>query len=410
MRFTNEIGFSRYIMQGMTSIGEAPPSQNPKPRAHHERRDTNRGMTLSTNAASTNVGIPIVALRDAAALPMTQRGVGRDISIVARVFTGLAAIVWVAVLHGCAPPVAPPPLGQPVASPREKARQGLGLTSRETRLEFRTQPQAVIANSPALWSLKVLETKRKPDGKSDYVRSFESQQGQLMHLVVVARDGSFFKHLNPEYKDYGHFLIETTLPASGRYQLFADYTPYKGREEVARQQLVVAPAASNKASGASSKTPAVAQPFSLRADAMKEGRIVKFVTAPSRGLVIGQVLMLDGGQVTLMPLAGNASTGTKGGIAKIVAGRETRLNFQVRDGEGAVRPDLPPDLATASQCFIVSGDGAIYLHPKSVSPPKNGADIGFTVSFPAPGIYRVWLEFPLRGEAWIAPFVVNVAS
>lgn len=367
---------------------------NPKPRARDEMRHANRVKPL------------IAAFRDVAARRGARRG-----SIVARVFACIGAGACAVVLHGCAPPTAPPSLEQPIVSPREKARQSLGLTARETRLEFRTQPQPVVANAPALWSLKVLETKRKEDGKSDYVRSFESDHNQLMHLIVVSRDGSFFKHLTPDYKDYGHFLIETTLPTSGRYQIFADYTPYKGREEVARQSLVVAPAVSNKASSASSTT--IVAP--LRADAMRNGRIVKLVTAPSRGLVIGQALMLDGAQVTLMPLARGASTGAKGGVAtsnaaKIDAGRETRLDFQVRDGKGAVRPDLTPDLATASQCFIVSGDGEIYLHPQSVAQRKNGADIGFSVRFPAPGIYKIWLEFPLRDEVWLASFVLNVAA
>jgi hypothetical protein len=56
------------------------------------------------------------------------------------------------------------------------------------------------------------------------VRDFEVAHDKLMHLIVVRRDGRGFQHLHPRLGRRGTWRTRLTLPQSGAYRVFADFT------------------------------------------------------------------------------------------------------------------------------------------------------------------------------------------
>lgn len=63
------------------------------------------------------------------------------------------------------------------------------------------------------------------DKSNKPIQSFQTIQEKKMHLIVVARDLTFFSHIHPQYKGNGEFTITTKFPVAGDYKLVADVTP-----------------------------------------------------------------------------------------------------------------------------------------------------------------------------------------
>lgn len=61
---------------------------------------------------------------------------------------------------------------------------------------------------------------QKPNGEP--VKTFETFQEKLMHLIVVSDDLQFFNHLHPNYQNNGRFKVSASFPQAGKYTLFSD--------------------------------------------------------------------------------------------------------------------------------------------------------------------------------------------
>ncbi len=299
------------------------------------------------------------------------------------------------VATGCAPRPAPRK-----AAPVERvdARAVLGLHTRDSRIEFGSQPRHIVASEPALWSLKVLESKRDEQGRSPYIRSFDAGGRPLLRLIVVSKDLSYFSHLLPTYKDYGHFLVEPTLPRAGDYKLFAVYTPRGGTLEAAQHELSVtgetplAPRARLtpsriEAGWMSAPAPAV-QPVSSEGD----GGGTDDASSRTQSAAY---------QIALKPMS-----------SRLVAGAEAVLRFQVRDAGGQPLAALQPHNGESGHCIIVSEDTRIFLdaRPTPGKPEARGADVAFHTRFPVPGVFKVWGQFRHEEQVITAPFVLRVEA
>lgn len=309
--------------------------------------------------------------------------------------TTAALFVLLAGSAGCAPRPAPRKTA-PVE--RVDARSALGLHTRESRIEFGSQPKQIMAGEPALWSLKILESKRDEEGRSPYIRTFDAGGRPLLHLFVVSKDLTYFSHLLPTYKDYGHFLVEPTLPRAGDYKLFAVYTPHGGRLEAAQHELNV-----------TGETP-LAPPARPTISPMEQDWLIE--RAPSVQPVSSDS---DGGgtddassrtqsaayQVALKPMP-----------SRLVAGAEVVLRFQVRDAGGQPLAALQPHNGESGHCIIVSEDTRICLDARPVTsqPESRGADVAFRTRFPVPGVFKVWGQFRHEEQVVTAPFVLRVEA
>ncbi len=78
-------------------------------------------------------------------------------------------------------------------------------------------PSSIASNRPTPLTIEI------QDSQKQTIQKFDLFQEQLMHLIVVNQDLSFFQHLHPKYKGNGRFTIETQFPHAGTYTLFSSY-------------------------------------------------------------------------------------------------------------------------------------------------------------------------------------------
>ncbi|MBP7693966.1 MAG: hypothetical protein KA764_18735, partial [Anaerolineales bacterium] len=182
-----------------------------------------------------------------------------------------------------------------------------------------------------------------------------------IHLAIVSRDLSFFKHEYPERRADGTFPVELTFPAAGDYMLFGDYMPLDGVMGSLAVPLRAGPAGA--ASAAARLTP-------------------------------DTVFRQAAGDLTVTLL-------TPGPFP---AGQYQTLRFEVADtASGALALDLEPYLGGLGHLAIVDEAGSRFLR---VHGSKKSTD--FNTLFPAPGFYKLWAEFQRGGQVRLVSFVVEV--
>jgi hypothetical protein len=65
-----------------------------------------------------------------------------------------------------------------------------------------------------------------PDGQP--VTKFAVEHEKRLHLIVVRRDGSQFRHVHPEMAPDGTWSVPLRLGQAGSYRVFADFRPENG--------------------------------------------------------------------------------------------------------------------------------------------------------------------------------------
>ena len=278
------------------------------------------------------------------------------------------------------------------------AKHDLKAHTHATKIEFSAKSGAPTGGASDVWTIKILDAKTGAP-----VKDFETVHDKLMHLIVVKKDLSWFNHLHPKHDGNGVFTVAATLPSGGAYKLYADYTPKGGEQEVAPHEL--------SAEGVSMKG------AKLVADKMTGKWLLKNVVSYPEDKPDAK-----GGatyQVALMPMP-----------AKLEAGKEAMLHFQIRDAKGKPIKDLQPYLGAMGHCVILSEDTEGYLHSHPMeggakhdmskmgdmkgmnhsAPPKSGGpDVMFHTTFPKAGIYKAWGQFMHKGKLITAGFVLNVS-
>jgi hypothetical protein len=186
-----------------------------------------------------------------------------------------------------------------------------------------------------------------------------------LHLVVVRRDLSGFRHAHPTLGEDGVWRIRLTFTAAGTYRAFADFTPTKGEATTLGVDVPVAGSF---------------QPAAL--------------PAPTT------VARVDGYTVTMR--------------GRPKAGESSMLTFQVQRGGRAVT-DLQPYLGSYGHLVALRGGDLAYLHVHPDGSPgdgrtASGPDVGFHVEAPTAGAYRLYLDFQSDGSVHTAEFTVYVPS
>ncbi len=293
------------------------------------------------------------------------------------------------------------------------AAHDAGGHTHTTRIEFSSAPAALPVGSKATWSIRVLDaTSGAP------VQDFDIVHEKILHLIVVKSDLSWFNHIHPVYKGDGLFTVSTVLPTEGSYKLYADYTP-KGKEnEVAQHEF---------ATGGEQPHPISVLPV---VDTIGDGgwMLKQIVSHPE-----GEPEASGGGSyvVAMMPMP-----------ARLVAGKEAMLHFQIRDAGGKPLAALERYLGAGGHAVILSSDLNNYLHAhpmegsghegmsmgstgmdhkemdhkemnheNSAHPASApGSDVVFHTTFPSPGLYKVWGQFQHRGKIITAAYVVRVEA
>jgi hypothetical protein len=198
-----------------------------------------------------------------------------------------------------------------------------------------------------------------PNGRA--VTAFDTKHDKWMHLIVVRRDLSGFRHVHPTMDADGTWRVASPMTGPGTYRAFADFTPTG------------------------------AEPLTLGIDTTVAGEATaRPLPAPATSVTV------DGYTVTLK--------GT------MTAGGASRLDLTIsRDGRPVT--DLQPYLAAYGHLVALRQGDLAYLHVHPDGEPGDGKTTpGPTVTFyaeaPSAGIYRLYLDFQHHGVVHTAEFTV----
>lgn len=205
------------------------------------------------------------------------------------------------------------------------------------------------------------------------VTDFDELHERRMHLIVVRRDGTQFRHLHPEMDAAGTWTVPVEFADPGVYRAFADFS-VDGEQHTLASDIFV--------SGGEFE----ARPF----------------PAPS-------------------PLDSTSGYDVSLQAGELVAGEPSSLSFAVTRG-GAEVDDLGPYLGAKGHLVALrEGDLAfLHVHPEEAdgehahggqSPATeepSGNEIAFAATFPTAGRYRLYLQFKHEGVVRTAQFTVAV--
>lgn len=191
------------------------------------------------------------------------------------------------------------------------------------------------------------------------VTDFDELHERRMHLIVVRRDGTGFRHLHPEMDPAGTWKIPIEFGQPGVYRAFADFS-VAGEQHTLAGDLFV--------SGGDFE----ARPF-----------------PPARPLD-----STNGYEVRLR-------------AGEPVAGEPTSLTFAVSENGHAVH-DLAPYLGAKGHLVALrEGDLAfLHVHPEE-GDEVDAEEIVFEATFPSAGRYRLYLQFKHAGTVQTAEFTVE---
>jgi hypothetical protein len=213
------------------------------------------------------------------------------------------------------------------------------------------------------------------DADGQVVSDFDELHERRMHLIVVRRDGTGFRHLHPEMDEAGTWTVPVEFTEAGVYRAFADFS-------VAGEQ------------------------HTLASD-----------------------LFVSGGDFEARPFPAPASVDSTSGYEvrlqteELVAGHSSSLTFSVTRDDAEV-DDLAPYLGAKGHLVALrEGDLAfLHVHPEEVegedaahghgehAAAASGTEneIAFAASFPTAGHYRLYLQFKHEGSVRTAEFTVAV--
>jgi hypothetical protein len=298
---------------------------------------------------------------------MHPRFKSRSKSVSAAVLGALSAAALVAGCSTAAPqsPGSPPPTpssapndgmngmgGMPMAS-----GDGLADTVNGYTLTLRTPP-ATTAPASATFTIT-------HDGNT--VTQFDPEQTKLMHFYLIRSDLTGFQHVHPAMSPDGTWTAPTKAVPAGDYRVYVQFVP---RADAAAGALTVS-------------TP-ITVPGS---DASAAARL----PAP------GATATVDGYTIALS--------------GALTAGQEAPLTITIsRSGQPVT--DLQPYLDTyAHVTAIHQGDLAFaHLHPEgTVSRDHGGPALNLHAQLPAPGNYRMFIQFQTNNTLHTASITVTAS-
>ena len=205
------------------------------------------------------------------------------------------------------------------------------------------------------------------DRHGETVTEFDETHDRRMHLIVVRRDGTEFRHLHPEMDDAGTWTSLARFDDAGVYRVFVDFS------------------------------------------------------ADGNSTTLATDLFVSGGHFEARPFPDPSSSyETNGYVVELdkddaVAGQAASLSFSVeRDGEPV--EDLAPYLGARGHLVALrEGDLAfLHVHPEAGGDQgdgeSNAEQIAFAATFPTPGRYRLYLQFKHEGAVQTAQFTVVVGK
>lgn len=201
----------------------------------------------------------------------------------------------------------------------------------------------------------------KNNSDSAALVELEVQHERKFHLIVVSQDLAWFHHIHPEIQADGSYTVSETFPGGGDYLLYADYKPVDGEKQGEKIPVVV------------------------------EGKKSIASTFTEESLIA----QTDGYTISI----------TNG--ADIQTNRNEHLAISVeQNGKTLKEADLEKYLGASAHIVIINAENKEFLHIHPVSNPK--FPIYGQTSFSKPGIYRMWVQFQIKGKLYTEAFTLDV--
>jgi hypothetical protein len=223
----------------------------------------------------------------------------------------------------------------------------------EFPLKLTAAPEPIVPNEPATLRFEV----RDPWEKR-IVDKFTVVHESSFHAFFVSEDLEFFLHEHPN-RVGDAFELSVTLPKSGLYRVLTDFLPEAATPQLLSRSLFVA--------GSRQMRP------SLTADYSRKHGV-------------------------------NLEVGLAAPAEDPVAGSATTLRFQLSPVDG-----IEPYLGVLGHMLVASEDliDLTHAHPNTT---QIGAVAEFSIVFPRPQIYRVWVQFQRAGVVNTVHFDVPVRA
>lgn len=200
-------------------------------------------------------------------------------------------------------------------------------------------------------------------------RFLEYVHEKPIHMMVVSDDLADFAHIHPELTAAGDWQVPYTFPRSGRYRIYLEFTPPGHNQRVEFFDVTVA------------GPPSPPRPLTQDRPSAAAG------------------VVLD--------------------APRLRTGQDLELRFEIRNPER-----LQPYLGAWAH-FTIIGENLsafIHAHPMGAVPETaahtHGAgsapvgpapsELRTLVSFPHPGVYKLWAQFQAAGQVEAIPFVLRV--
>jgi hypothetical protein len=229
-----------------------------------------------------------------------------------------------------------------------------GLRSQLAGITLRPTPRPLAAGTTASWRFRLTDC----HGKA--VRSFEPENGKLLHLIVVRTDLTAYQHLHPQLHPDGTWSVELQTPRAGAYRAIADFV-------IDHRKYVV---------GTTLRVPGEAHDEPLPAPALHT--------------------RVDGYDVELQR------------PAQLKAGAEAQLTFRIT---WAGRPvtDLQPYLGAYGHLVALHAPELAYSHVHPNGEDRAQGAITFDTELRARGSYRLFMQFRTQGRVHTAAFTQTVS-
>jgi len=194
--------------------------------------------------------------------------------------------------------------------------------------------------------------------KNNPVEKFSVVHEKLFHAFIVSRDLQFFVHDHPTW-DNGRFHYDIAFPKPGLYRVLGDFYPEAVSPQLITDSIFVA--------GTEPPAAALTRDYSAK---KAENLKIEFVPPPSEP----------------------------------VAGVTAQLRFVVSPGDG-----LQKYLGAWGHMLVASDDliDMMHTHPFIAD---GSAEMQFSLVFPRPRVYRVWVQFQRNGIVNTAHFDVPVMT
>jgi len=223
----------------------------------------------------------------------------------------------------------------------------------EYHMDLTVTPKPAKPNDTVRLTFTVLDP-----WKDRRVEKFTIVHEKLFHAFIVSRDLQFFVHDHPTW-DHGSFRYDIAFPKPGMYRVLGDFYPEAAAPQLLTETIFVA--------GAEPPTATLTRDYSRK---QAENLAIDFSTSPSEP----------------------------------IAGVTTQMRFGVAPGDG-----LQKYLGAWGHMLVASDDliDMMHTHPFIAD---GSPQMQFSLVFPRPRMYRVWVQFQRNGVVNTAHFDVSARA